>query len=185
MGRPVATSDREERRLALRMARHDPDALRTLYELHGGAIFGLLLRVLGDRAAAEDVQQQVFLEAWQRAERFDPARGGLRTWLLTIARSRALDHLRRRVPEPRDPASTVALADRADETRVDELLEHWYVVAELDRLPADEADVLRRRFYRGQSQTEIADETGVPLGTVKSRMVSGLRRLRVALEDSP
>jgi RNA polymerase sigma-70 factor (ECF subfamily) len=182
MVRSVASSDREERRLARRLARHDPDALRALYDLHGGAIFGALLRVLGERAAAEDVQQQVFLEAWQRADRFDPERGGLRTWLLTIARSRAIDHLRRRVPEPRDPASTIALADRADEARIDDLLEHWHVVAELERLPADEADVLKRRFYRGQSQTEIAAETGVPLGTVKSRMVSGLRRMRVALD---
>ena len=179
----MAARDREERRLARRLARRDPEALRALYDLHGGAIFGALLRVLGDRAAAEDVQQQVFLEAWQRADRFDPERGGLRTWLLTIARSRALDHLRRRVPEPRDPASTIALADRADETRVDDLLEHWYLLAELDRLPGDEADVLRRRFYLEQSQTEIAAETGVPLGTVKSRMVSGLKRMRGALED--
>jgi hypothetical protein len=96
MERSVAARDREERRLARRLARRDPDALRALYDLHGGAIFGALQRVLGDRAAAEDVQQQVFLEAWQRAERFDPERGGLRTWLLTIARSRAIDHLRRR-----------------------------------------------------------------------------------------
>ena len=141
------------------------------------------MRVLGDRAAAEDVQQQVFLEVWQRAERYDPARGGLLTWMLQIARSRAIDHLRRRVPEPRDPASAVALADRADETRVDELLEHWHLAGELARLPGEEAELLRRRFYLGQSQSEIAAETGVALGTVKSRMVSGLRRLRVALED--
>ena len=178
----MASREREERRLVKRLARRDPDALRDLYDLHGGATFGFLVRVLGDRSAAEDVQQQVFLEAWQRGERYDPARGGVRTWLFTIARSRALDHLRRRVPEPRDPASTVALADRAEETRVDDLLEHWHLVDELGQLPGDEADVLRRRFYLGQSQTEIAEATGVPLGTVKSRMVSGLRRLRVALE---
>ena len=83
----------------------------------------------GDRAAAEDVQQQVFLEAWQRAERYDPERGGLLGWLLTIARSRAIDHLRRRVPEPRDPSSAVALADRADDGRADELLEQWRLAA--------------------------------------------------------
>jgi RNA polymerase sigma-70 factor (ECF subfamily) len=156
------------------MVRRDHEALRDLYEQHGRATFGFLVRVLGDRATAEDVQQQVFLEAWQRAERYDPARGGLRSWLLTIARSRAIDYLRRRVPEPRDPASTVALADRADEGRVDDLLEHWHVVGALDDLPATEAELLRRRFYLGQS---------VPLGTVKSRMVSGLRRMRDALED--
>lgn len=183
MERSVASGDRQERRLARRLARKDPEALRELHELHARATFGFLLRVLNDRAAAEDVQQQVFLEAWQRGERFDAGRGSLRTWLLQIARSRALDHLRRRVPEPRDPASTVALAERTGESYVDGLLEHWYVVGELERLPGDEADVLRRRFYKGQSQTEIAADTGVPLGTVKTRMVSGLKRMRVALED--
>ena len=178
----MASRDRAERRLAKRLARRDDDALRELYELHGRATFGFLVRVLGERAEAEDVQQQVFLEAWQRAERYDPERGGLLTWLLQIARSRAIDQLRRRVPEPRDPASAVVLADRADESRVDELLEHWRMAGELARLPAEESDLLRRRFYLGQSQTEIAAATGLPLGTVKSRMVNGLRRLREALE---
>ena len=164
MDRPVASRDREERRLAKRLARRDPEALRELYDLHGRATFGFLVRALGDRAAAEDVQQQVFLEAWQRGERYDPERAGLLTWLLQIARSRAIDHLRRRVPEPRDPTSAVALADRADETELDELLEHWHLAGELARLPAEEAELLRRRFYLGQSQTQIAAETGVPLG---------------------
>jgi RNA polymerase sigma-70 factor (ECF subfamily) len=182
MERTMAARDRAERRLAKRLARRDPEALREVYDLHGAAVFGLLVRALGERAAAEDVQQQVFLEAWERAGRYDADRAGLRIWLLTIARSRAIDHLRRRVPEPRDPTSAIALADRADETRLDELLEHWRLVAELERLPAEEADVLRRRFYLDQSQTQIADATGIPLGTVKTRMTSGLRRLRVALE---
>ena len=77
-------------------------------------------------------------------------------WLLMIARSRAIDHLRRRVPEPRDPASAVALADGHEEERADALLEQWRLAAALDRLPDDQADVLRRRFYLEQSQTEIA-----------------------------
>jgi RNA polymerase sigma-70 factor (ECF subfamily) len=179
----VAARDRAERRLAKRLARRDPDALRELYDLHGRATFNFLVRVLGDRAAAEDVQQQVFFEAWERGERYDPERAGLLTWLLTVARSRAIDHLRRRVPEPREPTNAIALADRADEARVDELLDHWLLVGELDRLPPREADVLRRRFYLDQSQTEIAAATGVPLGTVKTRMSSGLRRLRSALEE--
>ena len=182
MGRALASRDRAERRLAKRLARRDPEALRELYALHGRATFGFLVRVLGERSAAEDVQQQVFLEAWQRGERFDPERGGLLTWLLQIARSRAIDQLRRRVPEPRDPARAVALADRADESQLDELLEHWRMAGELARLPDEEADLLRQRFYLSQSQTEIAAATGLPLGTVKSRMVSGLRRLREALE---
>ncbi len=179
----MASRDRDERRLAKRLARRDPEALRALYDLHGRATFGFLMRVLGDRATAEDVQQQVFLEVWQRADRYDAARGGLLTWILQIARSRAIDQLRRRVPEPRDPMSAVVLAERADETGVDELLEHWHLAGELALLPEEEAELLRRRFYFGQSQSQIAAETGIALGTVKSRMVSGLGRLRDALED--
>jgi RNA polymerase sigma-70 factor (ECF subfamily) len=179
----VAFDDRSERRLAKRLARRDPAAVRDLYALHGRTTFGLLLRMLGDRAAAEDVQQQVFLEAWQRAERYDPKRGTLAAWLLTIARTRAIDHLRRHVPEPRDPATAIALADGAEETRIDELLEHWRLVAVLDKLPPEEADLLRRRFYLEQTQTEIADATGVPLGTIKTRMTRALNRLRDLLEE--
>lgn len=182
MERTMAARDRAERRLAKRLARRDPEALRELHALHGAAVFGFLVRALGDRAGAEDVQQQVFLEAWERGGRYDPERAGLRVWLLAIARSRAIDQLRRRVPEPRDPSSAIALADRADESRLDGLLEHWHLVAELDRIPPEEADLLRRRFYQDQSQSQIAAATGLPLGTVKTRMTSGLRRLRVALE---
>lgn len=75
---PVAARDRAERRLARRLARRDPDALRELHALHGAAVFGFLVRALADRPAAEDVQQQVFFEAWERADRYDPGRAGLR-----------------------------------------------------------------------------------------------------------
>src|SRR4051794_41880103 len=117
MERAVASRDRAERRLAKRLARREPEALGELYELHGRATFGFLVRAVGERALAEDVQQQVFLEAWQRGERYDPARGGLLTWLLTIARSRALDQLRRRVPRPHDPARPPPPPPRAGRPR--------------------------------------------------------------------
>src|SRR5215470_5501164 len=94
---------RVDRRLAARLRAGDDDALAEAYRIYGATTFGFLVRLLGDRASAEDVQQQVYLEAWRRAGDYDPRRGGLLTWLLTIARSRAIDHLRRRVPEPRDP----------------------------------------------------------------------------------
>jgi RNA polymerase sigma-70 factor, ECF subfamily len=151
--------------------------------LHGATTFSFLLRLVGERPAAEDVQQQVYLEAWERADRYDPQRGPLVAWLLMIARSRALDHLRRRVPEPRDPASAVAVADTLEDERADTLLEQWRLAAALERLSEDEADVLRRRFYRDQTQTEIAEATGVPLGTVKSRMTRALRRMAEVLEE--
>jgi RNA polymerase sigma-70 factor (ECF subfamily) len=175
---------RSERRLVAGLRAGDPEALRTLHTLHGPAVFGYLLAALRNRAAAEDVFQEVFLQAWRRADTYDPLRGELRTWLLVIARSRALDHHRRRIPEPHDPASgslTVLEPDASSET--DELLESWRFAGLLERLPEQERDLLRRRFYEGRSQTEISRETGIPLGTVKMRMVDGLRRLRRLMED--
>ncbi len=103
---------------------------------------------------------------------------------MSIARSRAIDQLRKRVPEPRDPAGSLALLEGEGdhETVVDELVERWRFAGLLGQLPEEEADLLRRRFYAGATQTEIAAATGIPLGTVKMRMVQGLARLRDLLD---
>jgi RNA polymerase sigma-70 factor (ECF subfamily) len=170
---------RAERRLAARLRAGDPDALEEAYRAYGGATFGLLLRLLGEREAAEDVQQQVFVEVWRRAADYDPRRAGLLTWVLTIARSRAIDHLRRRIPEPRDPQLPDARAVPAD---ADALLERWRLAHLLGRLPEDERALLRMRFYHELSQSEISAATGIPIGTVKARMVRGLTRLREMIE---
>ena len=170
---------RAERRLAARLRAGDADALADVHEACGAATFGLLVRMLGDRAAAEDVQQQVFTEVWQRAGAYDPRRAGLLTWVLTIARSRAIDHLRRRVPEPRDPQ----LPDsRTVDAGADALLERWRLAQLLGRLPEAERTLLRLRFYEDLSQSEITAATGIPIGTVKARMVRGLTRLREMIE---
>src|SRR5215218_7533765 len=153
-----------ELRIAAGLRRSDPDAVRALYAEYGPDALALLHHAIRDRAAVEDVYQQVLLEAWQRGRTFDPARASLRTWLATIARSRAIDHLRRRVPEPRDPADAL---QHVEEQAIDALHEQWRFAALLERLPDEERDMLRRRFYDGRSQTEIAVDTGVPLGTVK------------------
>jgi RNA polymerase sigma-70 factor (ECF subfamily) len=137
------------------------------------------MRMLGDREAAADVQQQVFTEVWKRADRYDPRRAGLLTWVLTIARSRALDHLRKRVPEPRDPQVPDM---RTVPSEADDVVDRWRVAHLLGRLPEEERAVLRMRFYDDLSQSQIAAATGIPLGTVKGRMVSGLGRLREMIE---
>jgi RNA polymerase sigma-70 factor, ECF subfamily len=182
VGASARAPSRADRRLAARLRRRDPQALRDLYDDVGASVFGFLRHALGDRGAAEDVMQQVFLEVWQRGPDFDPRLGSPLTWVMTIARSRAIDHLRRRIPEPRDPAGAAG-EDAPADFELDELHERWRLAALLGRLPVQEADVLRRRFYEGRSQAEIAAETGVPLGTVKSRMVAGLARLREALDQ--
>ena len=177
-----------ETRIADGLRRGDPDAVRALYAEYGPATLAELSATLGDRNAAEDVFQQVLLEAWLRCGSYDPARASLRTWLATIARSRAIDHLRlrRHVPEPRDPAMAAAedwcarepLAAVDDRVVVDSLLA---------RLAPAEAEVVRLRFQIGLSQRQIVAHTGLPLGTVKSRIASALRRLREMLteEEAP
>jgi RNA polymerase sigma-70 factor (ECF subfamily) len=177
----MAASSEPERDLAARLRRRDPAAVEELHERYGGVVFGYLLRVLGDRGTAEDVHQQVFLEVWQRGRSYDPGRGGPATWIMTIARSRAIDQLRRRVPEPRDPAASLALMEDPS-SDVAELFDRWWLAAVLAELPEPEQRVLRMRFDDGLTQVEIAEALDVPLGTVKSRMARGLERLRATME---
>jgi RNA polymerase sigma-70 factor (ECF subfamily) len=176
-----ATLSHDDDRLAAGLRAGDAACLRELYDRFGGVTFGFLLKTVGDRGAAEDVQQQVFLEVWRRADRFDPERGSLLTFVMTITRSRAIDHLRRRVPEPVDPEAAAVPAD--DDARFDALADQWRMRALLDRLPTAEAELLRMRFYGELTQSEIAEREEIPLGTVKTRMFNGLRRLREMIED--
>ena len=171
-----------ERRIADGLQRRDEQALVELHAACGRTVMGFLVRVLGERATAEDVFQQVFFEAWQRGPDYDPARASTLTWIMAIARSRAVDQLRKRVPEPRDPSGSLALLEPSEEAQVDELVERWRFAYLLGRLPDEQADLLRRRFYDDATQTEIAAATGVPLGTVKMRMVQGLAQLRDLLD---
>jgi RNA polymerase sigma-70 factor, ECF subfamily len=174
---------RDERRLAARLRRRDRSVLAEMYATYGRATFGFLVRMLGDRHTAEDVQQQVFLEAWQRGPAYDPSLSSPATWLMTIARSRAIDHLRRTIPEPRDPlAAPPGDGAGGGASGVDELLDQWWLAAVLAELPARESEPLRLRFGHGLSQTEIAELLQLPLGTVKSRMARALHKLRPLLE---
>ena len=160
-------------------------AIEELYERYGRTVFAYLASRIGDRAAAEDVHQQVFTELWRRHDEFDPARAGLFTWVMTIARSRAVDHLRRSLPEPREPsrAAQLAEAETAEREPIEELVERWRVAELLERIPAEEARLLRMRFYDELTQREIAERTGIALGTVKMRMIQALDRLRALIEE--
>ncbi|HMJ01973.1 MAG TPA: sigma-70 family RNA polymerase sigma factor [Conexibacter sp.] len=175
-----------ELRIAAGLRRRDPDAVRALYAEYGPGALALLHDAIRDRGAVEDVYQQVLLEAWLRGRSYDPARASLRTWLATIARSRAIDHLRRRIPEPRDPTISIQLSshDRAGLTEpVTQLVDRVTLEQLLERLTPEETEVVRLRYQIGLSQRQIATHTGAPLGTVKSRTASALRRLRVMLEE--
>ncbi|HTI35100.1 MAG TPA: sigma-70 family RNA polymerase sigma factor [Miltoncostaea sp.] len=175
--------DRVERRLAARLRRGDPDGLAEVHRTYGGLVLGYLRNALHDLGAAEDVHQEVFLEVWRRGPDYDPDRASLGTWIMLIARSRAIDHLRHRIPEPRDP-QTAGAAEREDPASSPDLLvERWALAVHLTRLPPEHARILRMRFEEGLSQTEIAERTGIPLGSVKTYMVRGLRRLRDLMEE--
>ncbi|MEO5899338.1 MAG: sigma-70 family RNA polymerase sigma factor [Ilumatobacteraceae bacterium] len=179
--RAAGRSALTDERVARLLRRGDAGALEAVYERYGAVVFGYLRGALGDNGRAEDVLQQVMTEVWARAERYDPARGSLITWIMLIARSRAIDELRRS-PAPTWELSgdrDVALAVNDD----DELVERWRIADLLRRLPADEHEVLRLRFYAALSQTEIAERTDTPLGTVKAQMVRGLSRLRVMVGE--
>jgi RNA polymerase sigma-70 factor (ECF subfamily) len=181
-GDPRRRPTREEKRIASRLRKRDRGVLAELYATYGGATFGFLVRAIGDRGAAEDVQQQVFLEVWQRGPDYDPSRASIPTWIMTIARSRAIDHRRRRVPEPRDPEIAVLQAG-ADHGDLDELHDRWWLTAVLAELPDEEAAPLRLRFAHGLTQQEIAVALELPLGTVKTRMSRALARLRPVLAE--
>jgi RNA polymerase sigma-70 factor, ECF subfamily len=175
---------RGDRHAARALQDRRPDALALVMQAHGRTILGYLTQLLRDRATAEDVLQQVLLEVWQRAGSYDPDRAGVLTWVLMIARSRGLDELRRRVPEPVDPvtAARQAAVTGAGDQDPERLLEQWRIAGLLERLPREEASLLRLRFYEDLTQTEIAARTGISLGTIKTRMVNGLAQLRDLLE---
>jgi RNA polymerase sigma-70 factor (ECF subfamily) len=175
-----------ELRIAAGLRRRDPDAVRALYAEYGPGALALLRDTIRDRGAAEDVYQQVLLEAWQRGRSFDPERASLRTWLATIARSRAIDHLRRRVPEPYDLSGTYADGremSNATSEPVAQLVDRVTLEQLMGQLTPEESEVVRLRWHLGLSQRQISAHTGVPLGTVKSRTASALRHLRAMMEE--
>jgi RNA polymerase sigma-70 factor (ECF subfamily) len=163
-----------------RLASGDRDALGDLYDLYAGLVNGLALRILRDKGEAEDVVQEVFVQAWRQAQRFDPARGTPAAWLCTIARTRALDRLRRRVARREEPGE--ASPAPSERPRREEGLA---VRKALDGLSPDQRAALELAYYEGLTQTEIAARLGEPLGTIKTRIRTAMIRLRETLGPEP
>lgn len=172
-----------DRALVKSLQAQQESAVERLYSEYGSTVFGFLVRTLRDRAAAEDVQQQVFFEVWKGGPGYDPDRGGLLTWIMQIARNRAIDYLRKKIPEPFDPQESSPTESLVSDESVDELVESWHMTHLLKQIPREEADLLKARFFDGKSQSEISAETGIALGTVKMMMVRGLRRLRELVDE--
>jgi len=161
----------------------DESALGILYKRYGGLVYSVSLNILGDSGAAEEILQDIFHRLWSHASRFNPTRGSLASWLLVMARNRAIDRARRRTPwvaeEAGDPLPTSSLdVESAAEQR--EAAER--VRAALRALPEPQRVAMELAFFEGLTQSEIARRTGHPLGTIKTRLRAALASLRLVLE---
>ena len=181
---PVARpwGDGQLERLLLQVAGGDEQAFAELYRRVAPAVFGLVGKVVRNPAQAEEVTQEVFVELWRGAGRFDPGRGTARSWIMTCAHRRAVD----RVRSAERAARRDELAGRRDQgrpydevaERVETGLEHEHVRRSLDALTELQREALVLAYYGGHTQREIAELLGVPVGTVKTRLRDGLIRLR-------
>ncbi|MET0143737.1 MAG: sigma-70 family RNA polymerase sigma factor [Ilumatobacteraceae bacterium] len=170
--------------VAMAISRYDQSALAEAYRRHAGAVFGLARRLLIEPALAEEIVQEVFLRLWHDPTRFDPERGTMRSYLLTQTHGRAVDALRadvsRRTREERDARRT-AESGYDIEHEVIDLTTAEYVRRSLDALPTDEREAIELAYFGGYTYREVAARLEQPEGTVKSRIRSGLKRLRVDL----
>ena len=168
------------------IARGDEQSLAALYDRYRLILFGLILRILHSQPEAEDVLQEVFLQVWRKAADFDEARGRPFTWLVTLARSRAIDRLR--ATSARDRTATEAardvsetISDAADDAVRSERGE--IVRRALEALPEEQRQALVLAYFEGLTQSEVAERLNSPLGTVKTRMRSGMIKLRELLGE--
>ena len=173
--------------LVTAIARYSEVALAEAYRRHGGAVFGLAKRVLRSAPDAEDVTQEVFLRLWNQPDRFDPARGSLRSFLLAQTHGRAVDAVRsstsRRLREVRD-------ATRRARSAYDMQHEAWdlaladQVTRAMEELPVEERRAIELAYFDGRTYREVARLLDQPEGTIKSRIRNGMRRMRTALNDA-
>lgn len=177
--------DTEDLKLMGRVAARDGVAFTRLFEVYAPAALGLLHRILGRRAEAEEVLQEVFLQVWTQADRYDGSRSSARGWILMLARSRALDRIRRRESSRRREEAAGEEADVAEAPLGTERLEsverRRKVSSALGVLSPDQRRCIELAFFEGLTHTQIAERLEAPLGTVKSRILLGMNKLRQAL----
>lgn len=171
------------------VGRKDPEAFEVLYDRHGGAAYSLAYRIVGDRAAAEEVTQEAFISIWRSGARFDATRGSVRSWLLSVVRNRAIDFLRSRAGKaPKlDFDDEAALEQRPAVERTEEEALRRETAGELrgalSKLPGEQSKVIELAYFGGFSHSEIAAILGLPMGTVKGRMRLGLEKIRGELAE--
>ena len=180
------TPSPDDANLLRRIASGDGDALTRLFDQHSPVVLGLLVRMLGGRAEAEEVLQEVFLQVWMQADRYEESRSSPRGWILMLARSRALDRLRRRTSQQRrEEEAAGAVAVRPVGTaRIEAAEQKSRVGAALGLLSPEQRHCIELAFFEGLTHTQIAERLQAPLGTVKSRILLGMNKLRQALSTS-
>jgi RNA polymerase sigma-70 factor (ECF subfamily) len=167
------------------MSEGDAEALALCYDRYSSRVLGLLIKLVGVREDAEDLLQVTFLEAWRNAHRFDASRSRLDAWLYTIARSRALDHLRRRrvAPRPAPEGSLESLRTEGPSEAVERRDSLRRLRDALRELPPEQCEALGFAFLAEMTHIEIAERLAVPLGTIKTRIRRGMARLREILAE--
>jgi RNA polymerase sigma-70 factor, ECF subfamily len=173
--------------LIRQIAAGDQQAITALYDGTSKLVFGLVLRILGDRGVAEEVLFDVYTQVWRQAARYDPARGGPLGWITTIARSRAIDRLRSDKPLQQEDELSDTTASRETSASSPEtnaaLAEMREIVrAALGHLSAEQREIIELAYYSGMTQTEIAAHLSLPLGTVKTRTRLAMMKLRDSLK---
>jgi RNA polymerase sigma-70 factor (ECF subfamily) len=157
--------------------------LAALYDRHGSIAYGLACRITGDESGAEEAVQDAFVSLWKQAPRFDPGRGQVRSWLLTIVHHRSVDLVRRRSSRPErqlpDGAEDFLIDYQAGPERTAELsLDARAVREAVSRIPAEQRETVEMAYFAGMTHVEIAEAMGVPLGTVKSRLRIAFEKMR-------
>ena len=178
----MATFEPTDEDLLARVAGGDRDAFGHLYKRYSRAVLGLALRRLGDRGRAEDAVQEAFASVWRAARSYRRERGPVAPWLYAVARNAIADRGRARTEPPAEPADTASDAPGPPE-RAEQSWIAWRVHRALEELPETERTVVELAYWSELSQSEIAAFLGIPLGTVKTRTRSGLRRLAEELEE--
>ena len=161
---------------------HEDSALAALYDASSPVVFGLALRMLGDRSDAEEVALDVYKYVWRSAGSFDGSRGTVAAWLIMLVRSRCVDRIRSRESRERaeKPARRPLTAPPPDPLVVQQATE---IRRALSSLPPEQAELIDLAYFSGFSHSELAERTGLPLGTIKTRLRLGLGRLRDLLKD--
>ena len=187
---PTGGEPPDDTALLAQVEQGSEDALVTLHHRYVNLVFSLALRILGDPMAAEEVTQDVFIKLWRHPRAYDPNRGRFSSWLLTVARHAAINHLRR---NSRRPQGLTSSDEREQHTAREQTIPkgnprpepHHDLHIALERIPPDQRQVIELAYFGGMSQQDIAESLHLPLGTIKTRVRLGMQRLRAIWQQNP